>query len=186
MRVCSPAAMPSCASCMPASAAQTCGPTAAACPRSPVRIGHEFLGVVEAIGSEVEEVDVGDLVLSPFTWSDGNCEQCQRGLPSACVRGGFFGGPVADGGQGEAVRVPQADGALVKLPSELAGDDRLRSVLPLTEVMPTGHHAAVPAGAARGGTVVVVGDGAVGLCGCSPRPGWALNASSPSGTTRSA
>lgn len=127
MCVCSPAAMPSCASCMPASAAQTCGPTAAACPRSPVRIGHEFLGVVEAIGSEVEEVVVGDLVLSPFTWSDGNCEQCQRGLPSACVRGGFFGGPVADGGQGEAVRVPQADGTLVKLPSELAGDDRLRS-----------------------------------------------------------
>lgn len=129
------------------------------------RIGHEFVGVVEAVGDEVRGVAVGDLVLSPFTWSDGVCEYCTRGLPSSCLRGGFFGGPVGDGGQGEAVRVPQADGTLVKLPADLAGDPRLQSVLPLTDVMPTGHHAAVSAGVRRGGTAVVVGDGAVGLCG---------------------
>ena len=129
------------------------------------RIGHEFLGVVDAVGDDVHTVEVGDLVLSPFTWSDGSCEHCARGLTSSCLRGGFFGGPVGDGGQGEAVRVPQADGTLVRLPRELAGDDRLASVLPLTDVMPTGHHAAVSAGVRAGGTVVVVGDGAVGLCG---------------------
>lgn len=129
------------------------------------RIGHEFLGVVEAVGDDVRTVAVGDLVLSPFTWSDGSCEHCSRGLTSSCVRGGFFGGPAGDGGQGEAARVPQADGTLVRLPRELAGDDRLASVLPLTDVMPTGHHAAVSAGVRAGGTVVVVGDGAVGLCG---------------------
>lgn len=129
------------------------------------RIGHEFLGVVEAVGADVRNVAVGDLVLSPFTWSDGTCEACSRGLPSSCARGGFFGGPAGDGGQGEAVRVPQADGTLVRLPAELTGDARLQSVLPLTDVMPTGHHAAVSAGVRGGGTVVVVGDGAVGLCG---------------------
>jgi threonine dehydrogenase-like Zn-dependent dehydrogenase len=130
------------------------------------RIGHEFLGIVEAVGEQVRSVSVGDLVLSPFTWSDGVCEHCVRGLPSSCVRGGFFGGTQdADGGQGEAVRVPQADGTLVRLPADLVGDDRLRSVLPLTDVLPTGHHAAVSAGVQPGSTVAVVGDGAVGLCG---------------------
>ncbi|MCY7366403.1 MAG: alcohol dehydrogenase catalytic domain-containing protein, partial [Frankiaceae bacterium] len=110
------------------------------------RIGHEFLGVVDAVGPDVTSVAVGDVVLSPFTWSCGSCEHCRRGLPSSCVRGGFFGGPAGDGGQGEAVRVPQADGTLVRLPAELAGAPRLQSVLPLTAVMPTGHHAAVSAG----------------------------------------
>lgn len=129
------------------------------------RIGHEFLGVVEEVGEAVRSVRVGDLVLSPFTWSDGVCDHCTRGLPTSCVRGGFFGGEGADGGQGEAVRVPQADGTLVRLPAELAGDDRLRSVLPLTDVLPTGHHAARSAGVRPGSTVAVVGDGAVGLCG---------------------
>ena len=131
------------------------------------RIGHEFLGVVEAVGDEVRAVAPGDLVLSPFTWSDGTCDYCVRGLPTSCPQGGFFGGPPgSDGGQGQAARVPQADGTLVRLPSELAGDaDRLRSVLPLTDVMPTGHHAAVSAGVAAGSTVAVIGDGAVGLCG---------------------
>jgi threonine dehydrogenase-like Zn-dependent dehydrogenase len=130
------------------------------------RIGHELLGVVEAVGSAVTTVAVGDLVLSPFTWSDGSCEHCARGLTSSCVRGGFFGGPTgADGGQAEAARVPQADGTLLRLPKELQGDARLRSVLPLTDVMPTGHHAAVSAGVTAGSTVAVIGDGAVGLCG---------------------
>jgi threonine dehydrogenase-like Zn-dependent dehydrogenase len=129
------------------------------------RIGHEFLGVVEAVGDAVREVSVGDLVLSPFTWSDGVCEDCRRGLPSSCRRGGFFGAEGSDGGQGEAVRVPQADGTLMRLPADLAGDERLRSVLPLTDVLPTGHHAAVSARVRPGSTVAVVGDGAVGLCG---------------------
>jgi threonine dehydrogenase-like Zn-dependent dehydrogenase len=129
------------------------------------RIGHEFIGVVEAVGHAVRSVAVGDVVLSPFTWSDGVCDRCTRGLPSSCVRGGFFGGEGADGGQGEAVRVPQADGTLVRLPRDLVGDDRVRSVLPLTDVLPTGHHAARSAGVQRGSTVAVVGDGAVGLCG---------------------
>lgn len=136
-------------------------------PKDPgTRIGHEFLGVVEAVGDAVQEVAVGDLVLSPFTWSDGACEHCHRGLTSSCLRGGFFGGTEgSDGGQGEAVRVPQADGTLVRLPPDLAGDERLRSVLPLTDVLPTGHHAARSAGVTAGSTVAVVGDGAVGLCG---------------------
>jgi threonine dehydrogenase-like Zn-dependent dehydrogenase len=130
------------------------------------RIGHEFLGVVEAVGADVTEVAVGDLVLSPFTWSDGTCAYCADGLTSSCVQGGFYGGAAGnDGGQGEAVRVPQADGTLLRLPPDLAGDDRLRSVLPLTDVLPTGHHAAVSAGVRAGSTVAVVGDGAVGLCG---------------------
>jgi len=128
-------------------------------------VRHPDDGVVEQVGSDVAGTAVGDLVLAPFTWSCGSCEHCRRGLPSSCVRGGFFGGPTGDGGQGEAVRVPQADGTLLRLPADLAGDPRLQSVLPLTDVMPTGHHAAVSAGVERGGTVVVVGDGAVGLCG---------------------
>lgn len=130
------------------------------------RIGHELMGVVEAVGDEVRNVRVGDLVLSPFTWSDGACDYCHRGLTTSCVRGGFFGGPNGeDGGQGQAARVPQADGTLIVLPSDLQGDERLRSVLPLTDVLPTGHHAAVSAGVQPGSTVAVVGDGAVGLCG---------------------
>jgi threonine dehydrogenase-like Zn-dependent dehydrogenase len=130
------------------------------------RIGHEFLGVVDAVGDEVRSVSVGDLVLSPFTWSDGTCEYCQRGLTTSCRQGGFFGGVAGvDGGQGEAARVPQADGTLVRLPAELKDDaDRLRAVLPLTDVLPTGHHAAVSGGVRAGSTVAVIGDGAVGLC----------------------
>ena len=130
------------------------------------RIGHELMGVVEAVGDEVRNVQVGDLVLAPFTWSDGVCDYCERGLPTSCVRGGFFGGPNdSDGGQGEAARVPQADGTLIVLPKDLQHDERLRSVVPLTDVMPTGHHAAVSAGVTPGATVAVIGDGAVGLCG---------------------
>ena len=136
-------------------------------PKEPgTRIGHELLGVVEAVGDAVTTVQVGDLVLSPFTWSDGSCDYCRRGLTTSCVRGGFFGGPTgADGGQAEAALVPQADGTLVRLPKDLLGDSRLRSVLPLTDVLPTGHHAAVSAGVGPGSTVAVIGDGAVGLCG---------------------
>jgi len=129
------------------------------------RIGHEFAGVVEAVGGDVESVRPGDRVLSPFTYSDGTCAHCREGWTTSCTSGGFFGTDT-DGGQGEAVRVPQADGTLVVLPTGLAdGDPLVRALLPLTDVMATGHHAAVSAGVRSGSTAVVVGDGAVGLCG---------------------
>ncbi|BFV56678.1 alcohol dehydrogenase catalytic domain-containing protein [Kitasatospora sp. CMC57] len=130
------------------------------------RIGHEFLGVVEEVGREVAGVKAGDLVVAPFVWSDGVCDFCREGLQTSCPHGGFWGEVGSDGGQGEAVRVPYADGTLVKLPKEAVGDDKLlASLLALSDVMSTGHHAAVSAGVRSGATVAVVGDGAVGLCG---------------------
>ncbi|MEU4351540.1 zinc-dependent alcohol dehydrogenase family protein [Streptomyces sp. NPDC023838] len=130
------------------------------------RIGHEFLGVVEETGSEVNGFRAGDLVVAPFVWSDGTCEYCAEGLQTSCPQGGFWGSVGSDGGQGEAVRVPFADGTLVQLPAAAASDDHLlTALLALSDVLGTGHHAAVGAGVKRGSTVAVVGDGAVGLCG---------------------
>ncbi|MEH0843504.1 zinc-dependent alcohol dehydrogenase family protein [Micromonospora sp. CPCC 205711] len=130
------------------------------------RIGHEFLGVVESAGADVTSVRVGDLVVAPFVWSDGVCDFCREGLHTSCPHGGFWGSEGSDGGQGEAVRVPFADGTLVKLPAEAAGDERLlTAMLALSDVMSTGHHAALAARVRPGATVAVVGDGAVGLCG---------------------
>jgi len=128
------------------------------------RMGHEFVGVIEAAGPDVRTVKTGDLVVSPFLWSDGTCEFCREGLQSDCLHGGRYGSEDVDGGQGEAVRVPQADGTLVRLP--VGEDDELMpSLLSLTDVMCTGHHAAVGAKVGPGKTAAVVGDGAVGLCG---------------------
>ncbi|MEU5824594.1 MULTISPECIES: zinc-dependent alcohol dehydrogenase family protein [Streptomyces] len=130
------------------------------------RIGHEFLGIVEEAGSEVRGFSVGDLVVAPFVWSDGTCAYCSEGLTTSCPQGGFWGSVGSDGGQGEAVRVPFADGTLVALPAAAASDDRLlTALLALSDVLGTGHHAAVGAGVRAGSTVAVVGDGAVGLCG---------------------
>ncbi|MDF3293574.1 MULTISPECIES: zinc-dependent alcohol dehydrogenase family protein [Streptomyces] len=130
------------------------------------RIGHEFLGVVEETGSQVSGLRAGDLVVAPFVWSDGACDFCAEGLTTSCPAGGFWGTPGSDGGQGEYVRVPFADATLVALPSDAAGDDRLlAALLTLSDVLGTGHHAAVGAGVRPGATVAVVGDGAVGLCG---------------------
>ncbi|MGW4721039.1 zinc-dependent alcohol dehydrogenase family protein [Streptomyces sp. S1] len=130
------------------------------------RIGHEFLGVVEEAGDGVRGFRGGDLVVAPFVWSDGTCAYCAEGLQTSCPRGGFWGSAGSDGGQGEAVRVPFADGTLVKLPAEAASDDRLlTALLALSDVLGTGHHAALGAGVGPGSTVAVVGDGAVGLCG---------------------
>src|SRR6186997_2915476 len=128
------------------------------------RMGHEFIGVVESIGTDVRTVKKGDLVVAPFAWSDGTCEFCQQGLQTSCLHGGWWGGVTLDGGQGEAVRVPLADGTLVKLP---VGPDHvlMPSLLTLTDVMGTGHHAARAARVRAGKIVAVVGDGAVGLCG---------------------
>jgi threonine dehydrogenase-like Zn-dependent dehydrogenase len=127
------------------------------------RMGHEFIGIVEAVGRAVRTIKKGDLVVSPFLWSDGTCVFCREGLQSECLHGGRYGFGDVDGGQGEAVRVPQADGTLVVLP--VAEDDALTpSLLTLSDVMGTGHHAAVVARVAPGNSVAVVGDGAVGLC----------------------
>src|SRR6266581_4567349 len=128
------------------------------------RMGHEFIGVVEAVGADVQTVKARDLVVSPFLWSDGTCVFCREGLQSECLHGGRYGSDDVDGGQGEAVRVPQADGTLVVLPVD-ADDALMPSLLTLADVMGTGHHAAVAAKVGPGKTVAVVGDGAVGLCG---------------------
>src|SRR6266849_1838185 len=121
------------------------------------RMGHEAIGIVEAVGAEVRTVKVGDLVVMPFAYSDGTCVFCHEGLHTSCIHGGFFGTPEVAGAQAEAVRVPQADGTLVTLP--VARDDALMpSLVTLSDVMGTGHHAAVAARVGPGTAVAVVGD----------------------------
>src|SRR3989440_7081730 len=127
-------------------------------------MGHEAIGVVEAVGADVGKIKAGDLVVMPFAFSDGTCVFCQEGLHTSCVHGGFFGTFEVAGAQAEAVRVPQADGTLFVLP--VGEDDALiPSLLTLSDVMGTGHHAAVTANVGPGRIAAVVGDGAVGLCG---------------------
>ena len=126
-------------------------------------IGHEFVGIVEAAGAAVRNIEVGDLVIAPFAFSDGTCPNCLAGVQTACLHGGFFGGGDDAGGQAELVRVPQADGTLVAVPTGAYDDATMRSFLTLSDVMGTGHHAAMSAGVQAGDTVAVVGDGAVGL-----------------------
>lgn len=127
-------------------------------------IGHEFIGVVEEVGSDVHDIKKGDFVIAPFTYCDGTCANCRAGWPSNCMNGGSFGNHGIDGGQGEAVRSPFADPTLVKVPGSGYSDEMMRSLLTLSDVMCTGHHAAVSAGVKKGDVVAVVGDGAVGLC----------------------
>ncbi len=127
-------------------------------------IGHEFIGVVEQVGADVHDIAPGDFVIAPFTYNDGTCVHCRAGWTSNCVAGGSFGNHGIDGGQGEAVRVPFADATLVKVPGSGHSDETMRSLLTLSDVMCTGHHAAVSAGVKKGDIVAVVGDGAVGLC----------------------
>src|SRR6266511_3047344 len=122
------------------------------------RMGHEFVGIVEAVGPDVRTLDAGDMVVTPFVWSDGTCAFCQEGLHTSCLHGGRYGWDGVDGGQGEAVRVPQADGTLVVLPVD-EDDAMMPSLLTLSDVMATGHHAAVSAEVGPGKTVAVVGDG---------------------------
>jgi threonine dehydrogenase-like Zn-dependent dehydrogenase len=128
------------------------------------RMGHEAVGVIEAAGADVRTMKVGDVVVMPFAFSDGTCAFCREGLHTSCIHGGFFGTTKVAGAQAEAVRVPQADGTLFVLP--VGKDDALMpSLLTLSDVMGTGHHAAVAADVGPGKSVAVVGDGAVGLCG---------------------
>jgi len=125
--------------------------------------GHEFIGVVESVGSEVKHFAIGDLVVAPFVASCGKCDYCQKHQYTSCREIAFFGHEGEAGGQSERVRVPHADGTLVKLP--VAEDSPLLpSLLTLSDVLCTGHHAAVTAKVKAGGTAVVIGDGAVGLC----------------------
>jgi threonine dehydrogenase-like Zn-dependent dehydrogenase len=127
-------------------------------------MGHEAIGVVEDIGAEVRNIKQGDLVVMPFAFSDGTCAFCHEGLHTACVHGGFFDSYGRSAAQAEAVRVPYADGTLYPVPAG-EGDALLPSLLTLSDVMGTGHHAAVVARVETGHRVAVVGDGAVGLCG---------------------
>lgn len=129
------------------------------------RMGHEAIGVVEEVGGDVQRVRRGQVVIMPFVDSDGTCLFCEEGLPAACVHRNFFGsGTGLDGAQAEALRIPLADGTLY--PIDVDEDDALMpSLLTLSDVMGTGHHAAITARVRRGGTVAVIGDGAVGICG---------------------
>lgn len=127
-------------------------------------MGHEAIGVVEDVGADVRRIRRGDLVIMPFAFSDGTCDFCHEGLHTACAHGGYFGMGGVGGAQAEAVRVPQADGTLYPLP--VREDDALiSSLLTLSDVLGTGHHAAILARVSPGKKVAVIGDGAVGLCG---------------------
>ncbi len=133
----------------------------------PSHIGHELVGIVEEVGSSVATVSPGDFVIVPFAYSDNTCAVCKKGMHTACLHGGYWGGPDRDGHfvgglQSERVRVPFADGTLVKTPGQ-PDESLIPHLLTLADVFPTGHHAAVCAGVTEGSTVVVVGDGAVGL-----------------------
>lgn len=126
--------------------------------------GHEFLGVVSEIGSEVGGLAIGDAVIAPFMYSDGSCAACMHGLPSQCEHGGLWGRDGA-GSQAERMRVPFAETTLVRLPWDIAeiDVDLARKLLPLADVFATGYHGAHLAGVSPGDTVLVVGDGAVGI-----------------------
>ena len=127
-------------------------------------MGHEAIGVVEDVSAEVRMIKRGDFVIMPFAFSDGTCAFCHDGLQTSCIHGGFFGTTEIAGAQAEAVRIPLADGTLFSLRAQ-ADDALMASLLTLSDVMGTGHHAAIIAKVAPGKSVAVVGDGAVGLCG---------------------
>ncbi|MDQ7992370.1 MAG: alcohol dehydrogenase catalytic domain-containing protein [Propionicimonas sp.] len=129
-------------------------------------MGHELIGVVEAVGSQVTSVRPGDFVIAPFAVSDNTCVFCREGLHTACLHGGWYGNPANGGLQAELSRIPLADGSLVKVPDvdpATADEGLLASLLTLSDVYLTGWHAAVQGRVAPGRTVTVIGDGAVGL-----------------------
>lgn len=124
-------------------------------------MGHEYVGVVTEIGSEVKNVAVGDFVVGSFMASDNTCEICQAGYQSRCVHVVPMG---RVGTQAEFARIPHADGTLVATPGQ-PDDDLIPSLLAASDVLGTGWFAAVAAEVGPGKTVAVVGDGAVGLLG---------------------
>ncbi|MCI1901648.1 MAG: alcohol dehydrogenase catalytic domain-containing protein [Bifidobacteriaceae bacterium] len=134
-----------------------------AVPASGTIEGHEAIGIVESVGSEVTHVAPGDFVIVPFTHGCGHCAACRAGFDGNCLVSKDMGG----GFQSEYVRYSFADWALVKIPGAPAdySDAQLNDLLTLSDVMATGYHAAVSAEVKQGDTVVVMGDGAVGLCG---------------------
>jgi threonine dehydrogenase-like Zn-dependent dehydrogenase/alkylhydroperoxidase/carboxymuconolactone decarboxylase family protein YurZ len=125
----------------------------------PTPIGHEYVGVVEAVGDDVTTVKPGEFVVGGFLTSDNTCALCKAGAYANCQNGTGY-----DGCQAELIRVQNADGTLIATPEEPEGA-MVPSILALSDVMGTGWHAAVSADVKPGSTVVVVGDGAVGLSG---------------------
>ncbi len=126
-------------------------------------VGHEAIGIVEEVGSEVTNVAVGDFVIAPFTHGCGHCAACLAGFDGNCLNAPAGGSTY----QAEYLLFNNADWALVKVPGDPKSfsDEMLNSLLSLADVMATGYHAAVSAEVKTGDTVVVMGDGAVGLCG---------------------
>ncbi|MDO4909932.1 MAG: alcohol dehydrogenase catalytic domain-containing protein [Corynebacterium sp.] len=125
--------------------------------------GHEAIGVIESAGSAVKDFKVGDFVITPFTYSCGECPVCKAGFTGSCPHGSYFGGAEGEACQAEFVRIPLADGTLVHIPEGKYTEEQLASFLALSDVMATGYHAAFSAEVKEGDTVVVIGDGAVGL-----------------------
>lgn len=128
-------------------------------------MGHELIGVVEAVGDDVTRFSPGDFVVVPFAAADNMCPICLDGFHTACPHVQYFG-PATGGQQAEIARIPWADGTLVKVPGvdpETADESLLKSLLSLSDVYLTGYHAAFMAGVKPGQSVTVVGDGAVGL-----------------------
>src|SRR5271165_6109762 len=128
----------------------------------PMAMGHEYCGVVEAVGGAVASVRPGQFVVGSFCISDNACPHCRRGFQSSCHQREFM-----TGAQAPLARVPLADGTLVATP-ELPPDDLIPSLLATSDVLGTGWYAADAARVQPGSTVAVVGDGAVGLMGRRP------------------
>jgi threonine dehydrogenase-like Zn-dependent dehydrogenase len=124
-------------------------------------MGHEYVGIVEAVGSAVTTIEPGQFVIGSFFASDNTCEICRSGYQSSCIRRQLVG---AIGTQAEFARIPLADGTLVATP-DVPPDDLVPSFLAASDVLGTGWFAAVAAEVGPGKTVAVVGDGAVGLLG---------------------
>lgn len=129
--------------------------------RGPRPMGHEYCGIVEETGSEVSTIRPGQFVIGSFMASDNTCVHCRNGYQSACLHTQFLG---SGGAQAEALRVPLADGTLIATP-DIPGDEQLPDLLAASDVLGTGWYAAVAADVRPGGTVAIVGDGAVGLLG---------------------
>ena len=125
----------------------------------PTPMGHEYVGIVEEVGSEVKSIKVGDFVVGSFFASDNTCEICRAGYQSRCVHAVLMG---TIGTQAQFARIPLADGTLVATPDKPA-DDLIPSLLSASDVLGTGWFGAAAAEAGPGKTVMVVGDGAVGL-----------------------